>query len=191
MTDFHAQLERQLVDAGRRRASRGRVALAVAGRGRPLVALATVLLALMASVGLVSALRSSSSSGPGGSAAPSAPPAASSAPGATSPSAAEGKPSLQGIRVAVLNATTTTGLARSVADVLERHRASIDSIGTDADQQRAQSVVEHRPGAEAQGRLVAQVLRISDVRVLMSTNSTIPAADADVLVRLGADRRTP
>jgi len=178
MSDFYGQLERQLVDAGRRRAERGRWR-PMAGRGRGRLAVATAALVLLAAVVLVPALRSESARSPAGSAAPPAPPGA------------QRDVSLRGISVAIFNATTTAGLGRAAADVLQRREASVRGVATDIDQDRARSVVEHRPGVATQARLVADVLGVRDVRPLSQASSRQAGADAAVVVRLGADHRTP
>lgn len=189
MNDFYSQLERQLVEAGRRRAMRGRVALVMAGRGRPLVALAAVLLALIAAAGFMPLMRSGSSSDQGDSAAPPVRPAPSPPPAAITPPAAAVDGALQGIRVAVFNATPTPGLARYVADALARRGATIDSINGEADQDRVRSVVDHRPGAAAPARRVAKVLGVRTIRARPGTDRALASTDAAVVVRLGTDRR--
>jgi len=184
MSDFYGQLERQLVDAGRRRATHGRWRLALAGRGRPLLAVAMALLALVMAVAAAPHLRSDPSPGPAGSGASPAPPVTSP------PPPAAGTPSLRGMRVAVLNGTTRSGAARAVAEVLEARGATIGSIGNAADQARAQTAVVYRPGAEAQARRVAAVLGVRDVRPRTRVEVVV-APEAAVVVHVGSDRRGP
>lgn len=179
MNDFYGQLERQLVEAGRRRAARTRWRVALVGRRRALLAVATAATVLVAAVVLVPALRSDSTPSPSGSGTPPAPPGA------------QHDMSLRGVSVAVLNATTTTGLGRAAAEVLDRHRVSVRSVATDIEQHRARSVVEYGPGAKAQARLVADVLGVRDIRALSRRAAVRAGADAAVVVRLGADYRTP
>ena len=184
MTDFYAQLERQLLEAGRRRAGRGRWRLAPAGRGRPLLAVAAALVAVtLGVVAVVPALRSGDFSwdGGGGGAAPTPPTV-------TAPPAQPRLPSLRGIRVAVLNATTTTGLARNVADTLGAHGATIDFIGSAPQQDLTQSVVEFRPGAERQASLVRLVLEVVRTRALPAAKFAA-APTATVIVWVGSDLR--
>ena len=184
MNDFYTQLERQLVEAGRTRAGRGRWRLLTAGRGRPLLAMATALVAVVVGVAVAPALRSGSSSeGGGGSASPPAPSTVAGPPGVQPDG-----PVLRGIRVAVLNATTISGLARDVADALEAYEASIDFVGTAPQQDLTQSVVEFRAGAERQARLVGFVLGVSRTRALPATEFA-GAPTATVIVRVGSDRR--
>ena len=208
MTDFHGQLERQLVDAGRRRAQRGRWRAALAGRGRPLLAMATVLLAAVAVAASISVLGSASpSSAPGGGGGPPAPAGATAttAPGTTTTAPPDTTGSrtvtatpmpgyvplparpLRGTQVAILNGTTITGLAREAGDQLEAQGATLDTIGSALDQTRAQTVVGHRPGAGAQARLVATILGVSDIRPLTDAEAVL-APRADVVVQVGADR---
>ena len=184
MTDFHAQLERQLLEAGRRRAGRGRWRLVPAGRGRPLLAVATALIALVAvAVAVAPALRvGESSDGGGGGTALPAPPTA------TAPPAQPRLPSLRGVRIAVLNATTITGLGRNVADALEEHGAAIDSIATAPQQDLTRSVVEFRAGAEEQAKLVGLVLGVQRTRALRPAEFAAAPA-ATVIVWVGSDRR--
>ncbi|MDP1846961.1 MAG: LytR C-terminal domain-containing protein [Solirubrobacteraceae bacterium] len=179
MNDFYGQLERQLVEAGRRRAERGRWRPVPAGRARPLLAVATAVLVAVAAVTLAPALRPDSARSPAGGAAAPAPPAA------------QRDASLEGVSVAIFNATTTTGLGRAAADGLARRGASVRGIATDIDQGRARSVVEHGPGADEQARLVADALGVGDVRPLSQANPGRAGADAAVVVRLGADYRAP
>jgi len=207
MNDFYGQLERQLVDAGRRRAAHGRLRIALAGRGRPLLAMATVLLAGVAVAASISVLGSgSTASAPGGGGG--GPPASPGAPaptvtGTSTPAPPDAnwptvtatpvpgdKPlparPLRGTQVAVYNGTTITGLAREVGDQLEAQGATLDAIGSAADQTRTETVVGHRPGAGAQARLVATILGVRDIHPL--TDAEALSRRADVIVQVGADR---
>lgn len=184
MTDFYGQLERQLVDAGRRRLERGRWRTALAGRGRPLLAVVTVLLALAAAAAAgVSALRSGASSDAGRGASPSTPPV-------VAPPSADRSPTpnrtLRGTRVAVLNGTRIAGLGRATGRQLEAQGATIETIGDAADQQQAQTVVGYRPGAGARARLVATILGVRDVRP-RTAGEEVLAPRADVVVLVGPD----
>jgi hypothetical protein len=192
MTDFYGRLEDQLVEAGRRRAAqRGRRHAALAGRGRALiarrgaglVALAAALLAI-AGVAGVAALRPGSSAAPAGrapSAAPPVPPPVASRPA---------EPSLRGIAVTVLNATTTSGAARAVADLLEKRGATILAVRNALDQTRTQTTVEYLSGAEAKAHRVAQVLRVGAIRPRGGAHVG-GEPEADVVIDVGADRRRP
>ena len=149
MTDFYAQLEDQLVTAGRRRQTQGRARRAIAGRGRALVAATAVAAALAAGVAVaLPQLRTTSTTST---------PAATVAPPGVAPGPLRGG-SLAGIRVAVLNGTTGTGLARLVADALGRRHAAIFEVGSAARKNVRGTVVYYRPGARAKARRVAAVL---------------------------------
>jgi len=172
MTDFYAQLEEQLLLAGRRRAGRGRARQALSGRGRPLLMAATVLGAIAAGAVTLPSLLSPSSEP----AAPSAPPQ-QLLPPATAVS-------LRSIDVAVLNGTVQSGAARGVAEQLERRGATIRTVGNAADQRIPRTLVFHYRGSVSQARRVAAVLGVAKVRGLGSYFGT----DADVVVFVGADR---
>ncbi len=195
MNDFYAQLEHQLVEAGRRRAQRPRWRSAPAGRGRPLLALATVLLAGVVVAASVSLLGSGASSpAPAGGGAPPAPPATERSTVTATP-APELKPlpprPLRGTRVAVYNATTSSGVARAAAERLEAQGATIASVGNAADQTQARTGVGHRPGAGAQARLVATILGVRDIHPWTDDEAVMAGGDADVVVQVGSDRRRP
>jgi hypothetical protein len=206
MTDFYGRLEDQLVAAGRRRTARrgrwwpavgARDRAVVARRGRLAVALAAGVVALAAGVGGVAALRPGSPAAPAGHAPSSARPAGDAPaaarptpPAGTSPAGAPWSPSLRGISVVVRNATTTSGAARAVADLLEQRGATILAVGNAADQTRTQTVVEYVPGAGAKARRVAQVLRVGTIRPRRGPEVGA-APDADVVIDVGADRNGP
>lgn len=175
MTDFYAQLERQLVDAGRRRNERGRVRRALAGRGRPLAGAG----ALVAAVAIAAAVAVSVA--PGQRDAVQRRPAAASAP---APSVAN---DLRGIRVAVLNGTTRTGLARVVAAQLESLGARLVGVGNAPRQNVAVTAVRHRHGARAKALRVAAALGVA--RVSPDRGSLPNARRAEVVVLVGADRQ--
>jgi len=195
MNDFYAQLERQLVDAGRRRAERGRWRLALAGRARPLLALAAVLLAGVVAAASISALGAgSSSSAPGGGGGgPPAPPDANR-PTVTATPSREHAPlparPLRGTIVALYNGTVTAGLARAAAERLEAQGATIGAVGSSADQQQARTVVGYRPGAGEPARIVATILGTREIRPLTDAETVLPTR-ADVVVQIGSDRAAP
>ncbi len=156
MTDFYAQLEDQLVSASRRRQTQGRARRAVAGRGRALIAATAVVAALAAgaAVALPQLRTTATTSTPAAPVAPVPAPVVPP-PAATVPSRGG---SLAGIRVAVLNGTTLTGLARDVADELRRRDARIAGVGSAVKQDVTGTVVLYRSGARAKARRVAAVL---------------------------------
>ena len=195
MNDFYRQLERQLVDAGRRRAHRPRWRSALAGRGRLALAVATALLAGVAAAASISLLGSgSSASAPAGGGVPPAPPAADGRTVTATPSPEhEQLPSrpLRGTRVAVYNATTSSGVARAAAEGLEAQGATIASVGNSADQTQTRTVVGHRPGAGAQARLVATILGVRDTHPWTDDEAVMARGGADVVVQVGSDRSRP
>ncbi len=179
MTDFYAQLEDQLVGAARRRQAQGRVGRAVAGRGRTLIA-ATAAIALLAAGGAValpSVLETSSTS------EPATPPQVAPAP---APAPVRGT-SLNGITVAVLNGTTRTGVARAVADQLERRGATVAATQNAPDQAVPRSLVLYAPGAKAKARRVAIALGGAAVRPVGGYPGSI-GVKADVTIVAGSER---
>ncbi len=137
-------------------------------------------------VALAAALRSGSSPGTAGDAAP-VPSATSTAPAALVPPTLS--TALRGTVVAVLDATTTAGAAREVADLLQRHGATLDRVGTAAEQTLPASVIEFRPGMERRAEAVAR-LGVRDLRE-RDAGTALRAPRADIVVSIGADRREP
>lgn len=185
MTDFHAQLERQLVDAGRRRAVRGGWRRAAAGRGRLAVAACAVVLVLAAGGAVVPGLFDRSGSATEGGAVSQPAPLIGAEP------APIRSQSLRGIGVSVLNATTTTGLARTVADLLERRGATILEIRGASDQSLEDTIVSYAGGAKAPAHEVAAVLGVDDVTPFSGTPSMSIPTGPSVLVLVGRDRIAP
>jgi putative intracellular protease/amidase len=182
MTDFYAQLERQLVDAGRRRAVQGRLRRAAIGRGRLVAAVCAAVAVLAAGGALVPGLRSGA--GPAadrGTAQQPLPPAALPPPDL---------PSLHGIGVAVFNGTTASGIARSVADRLERRGATIFTVTNAADQTAAETIVSYTEGNEAPAREVAAVLGVDGVEPYQGI-PPLPFHGSPVIVVAGRDRIAP
>jgi hypothetical protein len=91
-------------------------------------------------------------------------------------------------RVAVLNGTTQTGLARTVADEVEKARFTISATETNADQQVPTTTVSYGSGNQRAAQIIAQVLGIDRASVQPVDPSTSAAADADVVVIVGADK---
>jgi hypothetical protein len=176
MTDFYAQLEQQLVTAGRRCNDAGRIRRTVAGRGRPLVRAAALAVAVTVAAVVVAALPQRDAVLRSGPAAPVAPPV---------PAPLVSR-DLSGIRVAVLNATTQPGLARDTATELSLLHARIVAVGNASRQHAATTEVRHRRGARAKALRVAAVLGVA--RVGPGTSSLPSAGRAEVIVLVGADR---
>jgi hypothetical protein len=92
------------------------------------------------------------------------------------------------ITVAVLNGTTVTGLAATVADKVEQagfKRGNTTNALTQG--QQAESVVEYARGDKDQARLVANKLGISQIEPVDPQTQGI-AGDATVTVIVGADK---
>jgi hypothetical protein len=91
-------------------------------------------------------------------------------------------------RVAVLNGTTQTGLARTVADEVQKARFTISATETNADQTVTTTTVSYRAGNQRAAQIIAQVLGIDRASVQPVDPSASAAADADVVVIVGADK---
>jgi LytR cell envelope-related transcriptional attenuator len=92
------------------------------------------------------------------------------------------------ITVAVLNGTTVTGLAATMADKVEQagfRRGNTNNALTQG--QQAESVVEYSDGNVRQARLVAAKLGISQVEKIDPRTQGL-AGDATVTVIVGADK---
>jgi hypothetical protein len=182
MTDFYARLEGQLAEAARRRGGAGR-RHAPAGRGRPLLAIGAVVLAVAAGAALVPVLRSSlSHDGGQGAASPAAPKAL--------PTHADRPPTvgpLRGVRIGVLNATGQPGQARTVAEMLAARGAVIRSVGNAADQSLERTRVAYRDRFEDQARDIARLLGARSIAPATSEDRLL-APGTDVVVHVGRDR---
>ena len=176
MTDFYARLEHQLVDAASRRAAQAPLRRAAAGRGRAVAAVVACLVLVAGAVGTVRL-----SAGPGA-AGPQSPRRANP----TDPTQVP-RIRLDGVSIAVLNGTATSGVARGVADDLQRQGATIAEVADAQKRTLARSVVGYRAGAEAAARRIARVLGISRVAPITGEDAAIAPA-ADVVVRVGHDR---
>lgn len=175
MTDFYTRLEEQLVDARRRRAGRGPLRRGLAGRRPQLIAAAAVVAVLIAAISLLPPVLSSSDGGPA-TPTPAPEPTPSSVP-----------TSVKGIRVAVLNATTTAGRARDVATALQERGARIVAVADATEQHLKRTTVYFGRSTDARARRVAAALGV----VRMGFVSREDAAfRADVVVHVGADGET-
>jgi hypothetical protein len=172
MSDFYALLEEQLVAAGRRRNGQGRAHRMLAGRGRRLAAAGALAVTIAAAVvvSVTPLQRDAVQRRP--------------APATLAPSV---QADLSGIRVAILNGTTRTGLARATAGELDARHARIASTGNAAGQQVALTEVRYRRGARAKALRVAAALGVG--RIGPSTSSQPRVGRADVIVLVGADRQ--
>jgi hypothetical protein len=112
------------------------------------------------------------------------------APGSSSTngSAASSALDRRGTRVFVLNGTTQTGLARAVADKIEQGKFTIAGTSNNADQAVPTTTVSYRAGNERAAQVVAQVIGVDSASVQAVDANTSAAADADVIVIVGADK---
>ena len=90
--------------------------------------------------------------------------------------------------VAVLNGTTTNGLAARLVEKLTAVGYQEGPRGNYADQQRTTSVVLYREGAAGQARDVGSVLDIADVAPIDAQTAAQPIGDAQVVVVAGLDQ---
>jgi hypothetical protein len=91
------------------------------------------------------------------------------------------------VTVAVLNGTTVTGLAATMADKVEQEgftRGNTDNALTQG--QQAESVVEYSKGNRAAAELVAKKLNIGQIEPIDPATQT-RAGDATVAIIIGAD----
>jgi hypothetical protein len=91
------------------------------------------------------------------------------------------------INVAVLNATTSQGLATQFGDQVQGEGFEKGSVGNYEGPQRAESVVMYAPGRQSEARLVRRKFDISAIEPAdQSARGTAPRAD--VIVVIGADK---
>jgi hypothetical protein len=184
MTDFFDDLERQLVAATPQRAGRVRRA-----RARRAAALSTTLVALLAcGAGIAAAVDGDDG---GGSAASPATTATAPAPTPTGPRAID--PDRSTYTVAVLNGTSTPGLARGVANRLQNARFKIGNVTNAATQRRtATTVYFAREQDVAAATQVAETLSLGDTTLRpMARSVRLVAGDqARVVVLVGSDQNT-
>jgi hypothetical protein len=86
----------------------------------------------------------------------------------------------------VLNGTTTTGLARSVADKVGQGGFTIGPVTDAADQAQQMSKVEYASGQQAAARAVAQSIGAKQVAAMNQVDQTT-AGGAKVVVVVGQD----
>jgi LytR cell envelope-related transcriptional attenuator len=90
--------------------------------------------------------------------------------------------------VAVLNGTTTPGLAATVSDDLSRGGFKRGNVTNAADQQQAQTAVAYAPGFKRAADEVAQILKLKAVTPIDPGTQAIAGSDAQVVVTVGTDR---
>ena len=91
-------------------------------------------------------------------------------------------------KVAVLNGTTQSGLARNVGDKIEKARFTIESVGNNADQQIPATIVSFTAGNEPAARAVAKLVGVASSSVQPADANAAAAADADIIVTVGLDQ---
>jgi hypothetical protein len=92
------------------------------------------------------------------------------------------------VTVAVLNGTTTPGLAGTVATAVERGGFKKGQVTNAADQQRTATTVQYAPGQRAAAQEAANILRIRGITPLDANTQAIAGPDAQVVVTVGSDR---
>jgi hypothetical protein len=128
------------------------------------------------------------SSSSGGSHPAAAPGATGGTAGAKSSKPAPVDPSK--VTVAVLNGTRIPGLAAQVGDRVQSNGFNLGNVATATEAQRAESVVEFKPGANRAARLLARKLHITQIEPLdPSSGDQGLSGDATVLVIVGADQQ--
>ena len=94
----------------------------------------------------------------------------------------------RGTRVAVLNGTTQTGLARNVGDKIEKARFTLGKVGNNDDQQVPTTIISFTAGNEDAARAVARLVGVETGSVQPADANSTAAADADVVVTVGLDQ---
>jgi hypothetical protein len=183
MTDFFADLERQLVTAAAERRQRLRRA-----RRRRAAAVATVTVAVLAvGAGLAAAVSGGGGTTDGGPATPAASTATTTA---TPPLSAKTSAILARQTVAVLNGTPVPGLARAVANRLQNAHLRIGNVTNAADQGRAATCVTFAPGHLQAALRVAALLDVSPGLTGPATKAdrAVAGEQATVIVTVGSDQ---
>jgi len=117
-------------------------------------------------------------------------PSGTSAQGASGAGASSGLTAAErrATKVAVLNGTTQTGLARDVGDKIEKARFTLGSIGTNADQQIPTTIIAYTGGNGPAARAVAKIVGVPASTVQPADANASAAADGDVVVTVGLDQ---
>jgi LytR cell envelope-related transcriptional attenuator len=184
MTDFFADLERQLVDATPGRAQRLRRA-----RRQRLALLSTILLLVVAGgAGLATAI-SGSDAGTSAGGEPAAPVPTTAQ---TMPATPGGAPSHASFTVAVLNGTTVPGLARGVANRLQNNKFKIGNVTNSSARHRSTTTVAFTPGHADRALRIARLLGLAPAVVSPASTRerAVAGQAATVIVTVGADQNT-
>jgi hypothetical protein len=92
-------------------------------------------------------------------------------------------------KVAVLNGTTRTGLARTVGDRIEKARFTLGAVTNNVDQQVPATIISYTAGNKPAALAVAKSIGVDAGSVQQAdANTTTAAADADVVVTVGSDQ---
>ena len=111
-------------------------------------------------------------------------------PAASKPAASATKVDRKATRIAVLNGTTQTGLARNVGNKLESSGFTILTVGDNADQTITKTTISYADGNEKAAQVVAQIMDLprSGVKPIDLNTATAVQPDAKVVVVVGSDR---
>ena len=90
--------------------------------------------------------------------------------------------------VAVLNGTTTPGLAATVSDQLARGGFKRGNVTNAADQQQATTAVLYAPGYKSAADEIAQMLKLKSVQPIDPGTQAIAGSEAQIVVTVGTDR---
>ena len=92
-------------------------------------------------------------------------------------------------KVAVLNGTTRTGLARTVGDRIEKARFTLGAVTNNVDQAVPATIISYTAGNRPAALVVAKSIEVDSGSVQEAdANTTTAAADADVVVTVGSDQ---
>jgi len=166
------------------------------GAGRLVAIIGGAVVVLVAAVGLMLMLTGEEPKPPPngiGSAGTAPAPGATEDPGASADEEPSGAASSNAVdrpatNIAVLNGTTQTGLARGVADKLEKAKFTIKTVGNNADQRVPRTIVSYTEGNERAANLVAEVIDVDRSVVQPSDRNATVSAEADVVVTVGTDQ---
>jgi hypothetical protein len=119
-------------------------------------------------------------------------PTVAPAPGAGEPASTSAtSPSARGdVTVAVLNGTTTPGLARRVADDVKGGGYKLGTVANATEQNRSATTIQYVDGARDDARTVASLIGIGGDAISQLDQSTLLVAGeaARVVVTVGADQ---
>jgi LytR cell envelope-related transcriptional attenuator len=90
--------------------------------------------------------------------------------------------------VAVLNGTTTPGLAATVSDQLSRGGFKRGNVTNAADQQQSATAILYAPGFKTAADEIASLLKLKSVKPIDPGTQAIAGSEAQVVVTVGTDR---